>query len=583
MKCIRKAACFWAILILTVAQSRVAATSLDINLTSDGNSTVTVIPCGGAVDYEITGVLSDTSNEGLAGFLLELTLTGGALAPADAPTSGPIVNFDRPAGITGPAGFGGAAVNGRLVQVGGAQNTLKNFAENAPFPIGSVVTGVAHTEVVLVTGSFTAPVQPGTYTLSVSKLAATVIKQGQDGSGALWETEPAGVGTITNLPVIVPPASPPASAANSGPACIGQSVTLRGGPDGMAGYWWTGPGGFTSTQQNPMVSPAVRGAYTLTVIDANNCLDTARTTVELMPGPCDPFVDANSNGIPDECEQPPGGGGGGGGGGGVDQDGDGVQDSLDRCAQTPVGADVDSNGCAASERDSDGDGVNDSDDHCAGTPVTEPADANGCSCSQLDTDGDGANNCVDACPSDPNKVAPGACDCGVPDTDTDSDGVPDCVDNCPGDPNPGQEDSDGNGVGDACTPTPQPQPFCNVGGDARCDDQNPCTVDTCVDNDGDGLGDACEHPDKCAADQTCNPDTGECEEPPEPQPLPCNTHADCPAGQLCNADTNRCEDRPPRPRNTTGCGIFNGFALIAFPLTLFLWTGFRFHSRRRSR
>ena len=50
-------------------------------------------------------------------------------------------------------------------------------------------------------------------------------------------------------------------------------------------YSWTGPSGFTSTLQNPTVSPAVAGTYTLTVTDAEGCWDTATTVITVFPDP----------------------------------------------------------------------------------------------------------------------------------------------------------------------------------------------------------------------------------------------------------------------------------------------------------
>jgi hypothetical protein len=154
---------------------------------------------------------------------------------------------------------------------------------------------------------------------------------------------------------------------------------------------------------------------------------------------CDP--DCNNNGIPDACDP--------------DADADGVPDDCDNCPQT----------ANADQLDADGDGRGDACDGC-------PQDADkfepglcGCGVSDGDSDVDGTPDCNDGCPQDSNRTEPGACGCGQPETDRDGDGVPECVDNCPQTPNADQLDTNGDGIGDACTEGtgPQPNPDCGTG------------------------------------------------------------------------------------------------------------------------
>lgn len=231
--------------LLAVALFAVPAFATDLNIwatDSNGNNSVTVQP-GAAVGYKVTGQLTDTLNEGLALVGFDLDFDGGALAQANTPTQNPMLNFVRNAGITNPDGYGGTIINGDLIQIGGGQNTINNFSENADFPVGTVITNVAHAAQELATGSLTAPMTPGTYNLMIENVFANVIKDGETGN-PFWATEAAGVGSVSNLTIIVQSGGgcdgnesfnkvickcpDKQKLINKGTATSGQSITVQG-------------------------------------------------------------------------------------------------------------------------------------------------------------------------------------------------------------------------------------------------------------------------------------------------------------------------------------------------------------------
>ncbi len=189
------------------AAAPASASDLSLSVQVSGQNSVSALP-GEVLVYSVVAELSDNANEGLALFCFDLAFDGGDLVPAQLPLAGPLLEFSFPRGVTNPAGFGGTPVGGDLLQVGGAQNTIKNVF--APQPTGNVVTGVAANgaPIVLVQGTLTAPTQPGSYTLSAHNLVANVIRQGQTGSGSHWIVEAAGAGAITNLALDVVDCTP---------------------------------------------------------------------------------------------------------------------------------------------------------------------------------------------------------------------------------------------------------------------------------------------------------------------------------------------------------------------------------------
>src|ERR1043166_2347281 len=79
--------------------------------------------------------------------------------------------------------------------------------------------------------------------------------------------------------------APPCGAQNNGPVCVGSTLQFTATTVADATYSWTGPNGFTSTQQNPSipnVPPAAAGNYVLTVTSPGGttmCTNTVQVTV----------------------------------------------------------------------------------------------------------------------------------------------------------------------------------------------------------------------------------------------------------------------------------------------------------------
>ena len=173
------------------------ASDLDLSVESGGSNVVSVT-AGNTVEYEVRGVLSDASTQGLAMFAVDLSFTGGALSQANAPTSGAMLSFASPLGFNNPAGFGGTVVGGDLIQAGGGQNTMQN--DLGALTIGVVLTDIAQpgNDEVLLRGTLTAPASAGSYSLSVANLFANAIESGSTGIPH-YTVEAVGAGSNTAL------------------------------------------------------------------------------------------------------------------------------------------------------------------------------------------------------------------------------------------------------------------------------------------------------------------------------------------------------------------------------------------------
>ncbi|MFN6038081.1 MAG: SBBP repeat-containing protein, partial [Bacteroidota bacterium] len=79
---------------------------------------------------------------------------------------------------------------------------------------------------------------------------------------------------------------PIVSATAAAPFCVGGAINLSA--SGGVSYSWSGPNGFSSNTQNPQIFPAninQSGTYSVTVSDANGCVNTASVSIQVASTP----------------------------------------------------------------------------------------------------------------------------------------------------------------------------------------------------------------------------------------------------------------------------------------------------------
>ena len=120
------------------------------------------------------------------------------------------------------------------------------------------------------------------------------------GDYILTVTGPNGCTSSATAVVLADQNAPVATASAGTLTCSVTALPLNGSANQSVSFAWTGPNGFSSNEQNPVVNEP--GDYTLVVTAANGCTDMATTTMQQDIAP--PDIDAA--GVTLSCANPSG-------------------------------------------------------------------------------------------------------------------------------------------------------------------------------------------------------------------------------------------------------------------------------------
>ncbi|MEZ4839069.1 GEVED domain-containing protein [Flavobacterium sp.] len=118
-------------------------------------------------------------------------------------------------------------------------------------------------------------------------LDLTAISATDDASYDVVVTPLCGAAVTSDAVTLTVNLLPTVDASNSGIVCEGENITLTATSDIPGStFAWTGPNGFSSTEQNPVLSNVTManvGEYTVTVTSPQTCESTASTSVSVNP------------------------------------------------------------------------------------------------------------------------------------------------------------------------------------------------------------------------------------------------------------------------------------------------------------
>jgi hypothetical protein len=245
-----------------IVNTKPAATASNNGPVCEGNTlTLTGGPVGMST-YSWTGpnsysspaqspTVSTNATSAMAG-IYTLTVTNGT-GCTDNKTTTVIVNA-KPAAT---ASNNGPVCEGNTLTLTGGPVGMSTYSWTGPNSYSSPAQSPT-------VSTNTTPAMAGIYTLTVT-----------NGSGC----------TDNKTTTVIVNTKPTATASSNSPVCLGNTIQLNGGPDGMASYSWTGPNGFSSNQQSPSIAnatAAMSGNYVLTVISTSGCTGNAAVTVSVV-------------------------------------------------------------------------------------------------------------------------------------------------------------------------------------------------------------------------------------------------------------------------------------------------------------